>query len=233
MGKIDVLEVGTHSGDPSPPCVVLFHGYGADCHDLASLERACQLPQKVRWIFPQGPLEVPIAPGWSGRAWFPINVVAWDQAVRSGQAHELAQLRPEGLDRARALALDMIAQIGVPKTKIVLGGFSQGAMLACDLFLSSPENFAGLVILSGSLIDEPNWRRLAAHKSGSRFFQSHGRQDSVLPFVLGEQLSELLQGAGCDGHLYEFRGGHEIPAAVTREMSSYLRFVMEGNFRGQ
>src|SRR6185437_12531546 len=72
-GKLDVVEVE----NGRELCVVLFHGFGADAHDLAPLsDVSSQI--KATWIFPNAGLQVPIAPGFMGRAWFHIDVAALD-----------------------------------------------------------------------------------------------------------------------------------------------------------
>jgi phospholipase/carboxylesterase len=220
IGKIEALET---KGAPDGLCVVLFHGYGADAYDLASLSEAVSGVSGLNWIFPQGPLQVPIGPNWSGRAWFPIDIAALENAIQSGTTRALAQRRPQGLDRARALAFDMIDQLPFAKSKIIVGGFSQGAMLATELALHAADRFAGLILLSGSMLDEPNWKKAAHNHPPLPFFQSHGIRDQVLPLELAQPVSEMLQEAGWQGSLYEFSGGHEIPNNVLQQMGSFIR----------
>src|SRR5262249_48823517 len=160
---------------PAPkdaPTVVLFHGYGADGADLAPLAMELDLPRPVRWLFPDAPLPL----DWGGRAWFPIDVAAIDRAQRTGQAVDWSN---EG---AAAPARRFLESLGVPWSRLILGGFSQGSMLATELALNAPENPLGLVILSGNLINAAEWGKLAPRRRGLPFFQSHGIADPVLGF---------------------------------------------------
>ena len=58
-----------NNSDSEPSTVIFFHGFGADAYDLKSLSEVLSTKNPSRWVFPQGILEVPIGPGWTGRAW--------------------------------------------------------------------------------------------------------------------------------------------------------------------
>ncbi|RZA25277.1 MAG: hypothetical protein EOP10_07345 [Proteobacteria bacterium] len=128
--------------DDNAPWVILLHGFGADASDLESLKDYVPTKRKLNWLFPQGLMEVPIGPGWTGKAWWPIAM--------STIAEDFSGIKPDGLLKAREALFQMVTALGVPWNKIFLGGFSQGAMLATDLYLNAPETPAGLVLLSGS-----------------------------------------------------------------------------------
>jgi phospholipase/carboxylesterase len=223
IGQLDTIEIEGASDDA--PTVVLFHGYGADCTDLASLGQMVQAPKGTRWIFPNGHHSVPLGPHMEGRAWFPISVADLEKSMAAGAGVDLSAIMPPGLKRARELAFDMIAKLGVPWERLVLGGFSQGAMLATELALTAEKAPAGLVILSGTLVNAPVWEQLAPKRAGLPFFQSHGVADPVLSFAMAERLERLLVQEGLRGRMLKFHGGHEIPAEVLIQLGAYLRGV--------
>ena len=72
---------------------------------------------------------------------------------------------------------DLDRHEGLPPDRVFLGGFSQGAMLACDTVLRSPRAFAGLLILSGSIIAQREWEERWPARKGLPVFQSHGTDD--------------------------------------------------------
>jgi phospholipase/carboxylesterase len=150
--------------------------------------------------------------------------------MATGAGVDLSAAPPPGLKRARELAKEMIAKLNVPMERLVLGGFSQGAMLATEVALSAETPPAGLAILSGSLVNAPAWERLAVELSQKRpgfsFFQSHGASDPVLSLGMAERLERLLKQAGCSGQLLRFHGGHEIPPEVVIQLGAYLRRVL-------
>lgn len=211
---LDAIEV---PAEAPALTVVLFHGYGADAADLAPLSGAVDRNKPLRWLFPEGPL--PLDAFGMGRAWFDIDAEALER--------DYSGARPEGMEAARRAALDFISALGLPWERLVLGGFSQGAMLAADLALSAPVAPRGLIILSGSLVDEARWSALAAHRRGLPFFQSHGSADPILGFHLALKLESLLRAAGLDGRLLRFEGGHSIPPEVIAAMGAFLNELVE------
>jgi phospholipase/carboxylesterase len=220
--RIGPLESITYKGGPEGPTLVLFHGYGADGADLAPIAGELPLREPINAVFPDGPLSLRIDGVPSGRAWFPIDAEAIQKAQMAGKALDWSAREPEGMADARTAALEFIKALGVPWDKLILGGFSQGAILAVDLALRGPQAPLGLVILSGNLIDEKEWRRLAAGRKGLRFLQSHGIADPILGYQGARKLSELLKEAGLQGDLISFEGGHGIPVSVIEAIGKFV-----------
>lgn len=220
IGPLDVVEI---SPAGHGPCVVLFHGYGADCFDLTPLAHAVAAPKGTKWYFPNAPLEIPIAPGFMGRAWFPIDIEALERSMRMGKFRDMTNSTPAGIDKSKILAHEFLTALDRKPEEIVIGGFSQGAMLATDIALSSTFNYKALVILSGSLIKASEWKRLAPIHKGMPFFQSHGENDAILNPHVAHELEGVLTEAGLEGHLDMFRGGHEIPPSVLSLLGDFLK----------
>lgn len=219
LGKLRCLEVNNND---EAPWVVLFHGYGADAEDLFSLHEMIPVKGEVNWLFPQGPLEVPIGPGWTGRAWWSIDMLAIQQLAARGETRDMSQECPPGLKNSAVKAFEALKQLGVPWNRVILGGFSQGAMLATELFLNAPEPPAGLVLFSGTLLNEPEWKEKAAARKGAQYFMSHGEQDPVLGIKQARRLESLLSMSGMKGNLVSFSGGHEIPPVVIVKSGEYI-----------
>ncbi|MFN0064083.1 MAG: alpha/beta hydrolase [Myxococcaceae bacterium] len=215
--------------------LVLMHGFGAPGDDLVPLAqellyRAPDL-KDVLMVFPEAPIDLgAMAP--SARAWWMIDI-ARIQAHRSGGLDALKRLRseePNGLSVARGAlesVLSVLASEGLPWSRTVVGGFSQGSMLATDVTLRAPQSPAGLAILSGTLICETAWRQHAALHKGLRVFQSHGTDDVVLPFLNAEALRELLSDAGLAVEFFKFSGGHTIPSESVAGLVSLVRRAAE------
>lgn len=197
---------------------ILFHGYGADAYDLRSLAEVLSPGKNLNFLFPQGILEVPIGPDWTGRAWWPIDL----EAIQSGKIRDFASERPESLDQLRKKIFAMVDALKTPWNKIHIGGFSQGAMLATDIFLNAPEAPKSLIILSGALINKTEWKTLAPNRAGSKFFMSHGQYDPVLPHKGAAQLETLLIQSGLKGSLQSFAGGHEIPMPIIEKLRLFF-----------
>ena len=219
IGALQVLDF-TPATPPSTT-IVMLHGYGADAYDLSSLREELQVP--ARWIFAQGPKEVEIGPGYTGRAWFPIDLSAHEKAMYEGVDLSYADRRPSGIDSARDQVLSLLKALNVPLDQLILGGFSQGSMLAVEVAMTLPQMVKGVIVLSGTLADQKGIQARAPKQKGLRFFQSHGQRDQVLPFSMAEALYQELNAAGWQGTWCEFSGGHEIPRPVIRDLNSFLR----------
>ena len=216
VGKSRVHLAGGSDGHGGGdgPLVVLLHGFGAPGDDLVSLARALPTSRRCRFAFPEAPLDLgPLYYG--GRAWWWVDIAARQRALAEGRREELEAMEPDGLAGAReALAAtlrELRRTLAVGDAPIVLGGFSQGAMLSCDLALRTDEPLAGLLLFSGTLLAKAAWREGAARRVGLKVAQAHGRTDEVLDFTAAEHLRDLLAGAGLDVRWTPFPGGHTIP----------------------
>jgi phospholipase/carboxylesterase len=201
----------------------LFHGFGADAYDLQPLADVIEPRRPTHFIFPQGVLEVPIGPGWTGQAWWPIDVTALQQATASGKPRDLSIEKPEALPMLREKFFATVKSLKLSWKDIILGGFSQGAMLATDLFLNAPETPKALVVLSGALTNKDEWKSLVGRRAGAPFFQSHGKHDAVLALRGASQLESFLTQAGLKGHLDSFEGQHDIPAEIITKLNRFLK----------
>jgi len=224
FGPLDAHVVGA---DGNGPVIVLLHGFGAPGTDLVPMARAFAGPDGARYVFLEAPVELP-TPFGLGRAWWMIDPMRFQEAVTRGTFESLEREEPEGLAEARAMlaeAVDAIeAALTPPDPGIVLGGFSQGSMLALDLALEQPaRRLAGLLLMSSTLLARDRWARAAPARKGLPVLQSHGRRDPVLPFSQAQRLRSLLDEAGLDVAWLPFDGQHEIPPPVIEAAGSFLR----------
>ena len=217
------------SGGGDGPVVVLLHGFGAPGDDLVPLWQVIGAPPGTRFIFPVGPLSFQMGLGES-RAWWMIDMERLNRDIAAGRLRDLSRDIPPGLEEARdrivAFLDDLECRFGVGPRNIVLGGFSQGAMLACDVTLRTDRPFLGLTLLSGTLLAKEEWVPLMPKRRGLRVFQSHGSEDPLLPISLAEQLRDCLLEAGLTVEWVRFEGGHEIPSVVTQRLGRFLGQVI-------
>ena len=216
-------------GGGNGPIVILLHGFGAPGDDLVSLAGVMTVSAGTRLVFPEGPLSLSFGPR-DARAWWLIDMarIAADQAA--GRVRDLSQDIPKGLAPARETLLGFLKEVehtfGADPRKIVLGGFSQGAMLTCDVMLRTTQSYAGLVQLSGTLLAAQEWIPLLQKRKGLPVFQSHGTQDELLPYVGAERLRDALSTSGLAVEWHGFRGGHEIPEPVLQRLGIFLMKVL-------
>jgi phospholipase/carboxylesterase len=227
LGGLRVRITGgdDREGGGDGPAVVLMHGFGAPGDDLVSLARIIDAPHGTRFVFPEAPNAIP---GFGdGRAWWMLDMARIERLAQ-GETADLSREVPEGLADARAGVIAMLdaADKTLKPSKLVLGGFSQGAMLACDVALRTERPLAALVMLSGTFVAADEWIPLMKRRSGLPVYQSHGSADRLLPFALSEQLRDALTAAGLAVTWSPFRGAHEIPPSIIDGLGSFLRRVL-------
>jgi phospholipase/carboxylesterase len=207
------------------PLVLLLHGFGAPGDDLVSLADVLNVPTGTRFMFPEGPLSLSFGPS-DARAWWIIDMarLAADQAA--GRVRDLSNEVPKGLAPARETLLVFLKEVerkfGADPRTTILGGFSQGAMLSCDVMLRTTQPYAGLIQLSGTLLAAQEWTPLLQKRKGLPVFQSHGSQDELLPYTGAVRLRDTLVHAGLSVEWHGFRGGHEIPWSVLQRLGPFI-----------
>jgi phospholipase/carboxylesterase len=209
--------------DAATTCVLL-HGFGAPGDDLVGI--ADEIDIGIRFVFPAAPLELAGIYG-DARAWWMLDLARLEEDLRRGVSPIRQAEIPDGLPEARGQVMQLLdqlaAQFSVAPNQLVLGGFSQGAMLALDVALHRDAPPAGLILMSGTLIAESTWQPRMASLVGVPVMLSHGRQDGLLPFSVAEVLRDRLAAAGASVDWQPFSGGHEIPRSVIAAGGNLLR----------
>jgi phospholipase/carboxylesterase len=187
------------------------------------------VPQGIRFIFPEGPLSLGFGYGDS-RAWWIIDMAKLESERAAGRSRDLSVEVPRGLSLAREAIETFLTHLPrrmpIDYKQVVIGGFSQGAMLSCDNALHTDRRYAGIVQLSGNLLAQSVWGPLMPKRKGLPVFQSHGTQDDILPYMGAERLRDALSKAGLVVDWHSFRGGHEIPPPVLRQLGAFLTRVL-------
>jgi phospholipase/carboxylesterase len=232
LGGLSCKIVSRRSHNISPrQIVVLCHGFGAPGTDLVPIgdELLDLLPSdhgSVDVVFPAAPLSLDDEGLSGGRAWWPIDMNELLSAVALGNQRILRDRRPAGMDHARDLLLSLLEELRsrhqLPHDRFVIGGFSQGAMLAVDAALHWNRPPGGLCLWSGTLISEATWRTKAATLRGIPVIQSHGRQDPILLFSAALSLRDFLTEFGANVEFLEFNGPHTIPLEGLRQLANLV-----------
>ena len=209
---------------------VLLHGYGGTAREWVPFSRAIQLSDDMRFVFPEAP-ETTTPPDGppGGRAWWRLDLASYR---RGGGPPDLSASRPPGLDhskrRVHLLLRDLRQRGGAAPRKPILGGFSQGAMVAAASVFESDEPVHALVLLAGTIVDEASWVKGLPRRKGLPVFIAHGRQDQVLPFDASARLVRHMQAAGLDVTWVPFDGGHHMPDEVVTALNRFLVRVKVG-----
>jgi phospholipase/carboxylesterase len=216
-------------GGEGPPVYVLLHGYGSSPEKWIPFTQTIWLPPGGRFVFPRAP-ETTTPPDGppDGRAWWRLDL---GSHIRPGHAiPDLSATSPPGIKTSAALVRDLLQDLRRRKgPPVVLGGFSQGAMVASEVAFMSDASLTALVLLSGTIVDEPAWTARLYRRRGLPVFLAHGRADPVLPFDAAERLRTKLEAAGMIVTWHPFDGGHEIPAEVVVALNTFLRSLRLGD----
>jgi phospholipase/carboxylesterase len=216
--QLEFLKVDNQS----QTVICLFHGYGASMQDLYGLAQAMPIIESVDWVFPNGPLELNMGMGMMSRAWFPIDMQALELAMQNGEHRDLSGLYPTEFEHALAMAKKFIEYLKQKYQNIIIGGFSQGAMLSTHLSLQNSEDVLALLCLSGNFIGKEQVLKLTERSYKFPFFQSHGKVDPVLGYANACELFEALKLGGHQGEFVGFQGAHEIPMQVITKATDFI-----------
>lgn len=192
-----VLNVPTDRPDSEEmPLVVLMHGRGADALDLADVAPMIDGPGGYRFVFPNAPKPFEAYPGMSfGWTWFD----GWPPAGKS-------------LVESRELLLTFLREITAryptPGGKIVLSGFSQGALMTFDVGFRTDVELAGLVAMSGAIF-ENELPDLRARKNLPVLI-IHGMHDDVIPVLAARRTRRVLKDHGLEPDYHEFPMAHHV-----------------------
>lgn len=211
---IDTLAIESENADTA---VVFFHGYGANMNDLFPLWELWHRDQ-FNWYFPNGILPLPMG-HYEGRSWFSIDIEGLERAMREGRHRDMSDHIPVELEATLGQLEVFLLDIMKKHKKLIIGGFSQGAMCASHLAMKDSFAVDGLILLSGNLLAEGKFPKAAR---GIPFYMAHGTSDPVLGLEGARALEKKLLGLNFQGKLTTFSGGHEIPPQVVREVSQFL-----------
>lgn len=222
-----LLAGGTDGrGGGDGPVLVYLHGFASRSEDQLPLRDDLDAPAGTRFVFPEAPIPVTIPDG-PRHAWWMLDR-PMRQRLRAEPVgmRELASHRPPGLREARAYVSDVLdgveGRMHAPPERTVIAGFSQGAMLACDVTLAEDRPYAGLGVLSGTLIDAQEWTPRMARHRGLPVFVTHGRADDRLPFAMAERLVALLEAEGLDVRWHPHDGGHTMNDAILPAFGAFV-----------
>ena len=193
--------------------LVLFHGRGTSEHDLFPLLDMLDPERRLVGVTPRGPLALP--PG--GAHWYVVRQVGFPDPDTFGPTYDLAS---RWLDR-------LADEVGVPPERTVLGGFSQGAVMAHALGLGTGRpRPAGILALSGFI---PVVEGFEPDLSPPLlpFAIGHGTLDPVISVEFGRRARAILEDAGADLLYREYPLPHTIDPRFLDELQGWVRSAVE------
>ncbi|MBF1988798.1 alpha/beta hydrolase [Fischerella thermalis] len=199
------MQVPPTTGKVPKGLIVALHGWGANAEDLASLAPFLNLPD-YQFLFPNAPFPHPYSP--MGRAWYDLS----------------AENMYKGLAESRQLLTDWLLSLesstGVPLSRTVLSGFSQGGAMTLDVGLKLP--LAGLVVMSGYLHPGAVPDATSTTTASPPVLIMHGRYDQVVPLRAALKAKETLESLEVAVQYYEFDMGHEIQLPMLELIRNFV-----------
>lgn len=210
------LTLGAERHDTSA-LLILLHGLGADARDLLPLAQALAKPG-LRILLPNAPsLPVTINGGMSMPAWYDIASMTIDQKVDiTGITHATTQIQSLIKKELDALSTN---------TRAILGGFSQGGVIALQAGLSMHE-VCGVIGLSCYLPFLPRFNHNVKADTAKQILLCHGLHDMVVPITLGRQAKASLEEQGFSVHYHEYSIEHTITLEEVENIKSFLSKVL-------
>jgi phospholipase/carboxylesterase len=208
---------------PNPTVAVIWmHGLGADGNDFVPMVRELDLAglPAIRFVFPHAEaIPVTLNNGYVMRAWY--DITGLEQARREDEA---------GLRRSQHDIEALIAREkarGIPASRIILAGFSQGCAMTLQAGLRHPEKLAGMLCLSGYLpLADKTGAERTEESLATPIFMAHGRQDNVVPFARAVQSRDLLGAMGYQPEWHEYNMAHSLCLEEIQDISAWLRKVL-------
>ena len=208
---------------PNPTVAIIWmHGLGADGNDFVPLVKELDLSglPGIRFVFPHAnTMPVTINGGYVMRAWY--DIVGTDLVRREDEA---------GLRASQAQVEALIAREkarGIPASRIILAGFSQGCAMTLQTGLRHPETLAGLMCLSGYVplsAKVPTER--SAQSLATPVFMVHGVHDGVIPVARAEQSRDLLKSMGYQVEWHEYPMQHSLCQEEIDDIAAWLKKVI-------
>jgi phospholipase/carboxylesterase len=183
--------------------LVLLHGRGADEHDLFPLLDALDPARRLHGYTPRAPLALP--PG--GAHWYVVPRVGYPD--------------PASFAEGYGALTDWFDALPYPAEDVVLGGFSQGAVMTYALGLGTgrPRPRA-LVALSGFIPTVAGWEADLAPPLPPIAI-AHGSYDPVIPVEFGRDARARLEAAGTDVRYRESPIEHWIDPQLLPELRDF------------
>ena len=176
--------------------LILIHGRGADENDLFPLFDLLDPAQRLLGISPRGPLGPP-----PGARWYLPGPIGFPHAESFLESNAVL-----------ASCLDArLAEAGIPWERTVIGGFSQGAVMALSVGLATGRpSPAGIIGLSGFLPSVPGFQLDLAGRTGLPVAIGHGTFDPVFEVDHARSAKATLDAAGLEVTYQEAPLDHTI-----------------------
>jgi len=195
------------STDPSP-ALILLHGRGADEEDLLGLAPA--LDPHLLLLSVRAPF--PFMTG-SGHTWYDIQQI--------GTPHP--KMFAESYERLCRFLDDALAGYPIDPRRVLLFGFSMGAVMSFALGLTHPEKIRGVVAHSGYVPEGTGLRLRWRELERTAFFVAHGTEDPILSVEYARRARALFASSNAPASFKEYGIGHTISEESLADATGWMQ----------
>jgi phospholipase/carboxylesterase len=190
------------------PLVVMVHGWGGD--ESVTWVFKQTIPPEAVIITPRAPLQLPE----KGFAWF--------QYQDKTDFVPAPETLTEGLRRLKQFLSSLPALYPVDPARLILMGFSQGAMVSNALALTHPERIKGIVSLAGGLPQAPELLQSSTPLAGLPVFIAHGTRDETVPLSAAQQTRDIYNRLGATVTYREYDAAHKLSSQGMKDLKQWL-----------
>jgi phospholipase/carboxylesterase len=188
--------------------LLLFHGRGADEHDLFALLDALDPERRLLGVTPRGPLTLP--PG--GAHWYVVREIGYPDPETFSATFE----------RAGGWLDALAEQTGIPPERTVLGGFSQGAVMSYALGLGAGRPRPAAIIALSGFVPTVEGFELDFERPLPPVAIGHGTLDPVISVEWALRACRLLEEAGASVLYRESPIPHTIDPRFLAELAPWV-----------
>ena len=216
---MSLLESIIIETNPQPDAAIIWlHGLGADGNDFVPIIDQLQLPSDyaVRFIFPHAPIRpITINQGYQMPGWYDISSLSIVEKEDEAGIRESSAILKQLCEEQEA--------DGIPASRIVIAGFSQGGAIALHCGCRYPKPLAGIMALSTYLaLPETLADEISECATEVPVFMAHGRQDDVVAYENGKTGMEQLEANNMEIQWQEYDMAHAVCLEEIQHIRQWL-----------
>jgi len=192
----------------NPPLLILLHGVGSNEESMH------QLAQYVDPSFLVISARGPFISGSNSYRWYDVDFSTGKPVINAEEAEKSTQI----LHFVKSLPEELVFD----KNQVVIGGFSQGGIMAYELGLNNPSLFEATISLSGRMMVSTIEKLQSKDLAGSKTLIIHGNSDPVLPIQYAEQAQQLIRNRGGMVDYHKIQLDHSISQETIGLLNNWL-----------
>lgn len=208
-GLIHAVQLPREASAAQPtPAVVMVHGWGGDEKVMWLFKQT--LPAQVAIITPRAPLALDEEE--SGFIWYKRDEVG----------RPILTSRPDSVAQLSHFVASLPDLYPIDPARLLLIGFSQGAVMCNALALTRPELICGVASLNGLAPELPDHLAPVSSLAGLPVFIAHGRYDRTVPIQAAREARQTFESLAAEVTYGEYEVGHKMSSQGLRDLKTWV-----------